>query len=327
MNLLAQYCRFGKPDALKNDAMGSLIQGLRILYEEKGHIESWSIRDGRASGNPLIGNRDIAKLRRAHRIHLGHLGIVSMSARPLTVALVCDHAAKYWYRGNDEDVLLHAIFVVGLNLGLRFDEVSNLELKYVSVTSNSITLRTSTGVKNQTSQRSYLLEDWPGDTKLRGSIFMDPKVALLSWLTIRGGSDGFVFCDVRMSTQGICKLDPSKPLSSDRFSKLMRSRLTSIGIGKGDVSMYSGHSIKRGAVQLYRSLGLKDEYIMKKVQMVGANAYLRYCEAFNDCAPEELPRFSGVEGYIAHAARIHKERQICLSEQEYMNYISYLSSE
>ncbi len=87
---------------------------------------------------------------------------------------MCDHAAKFWYRGSDEDILLHAIFVVGLNLGLRFDEVSNLELKFVSVTSNSVTLRTSTGVKNQTSQRSCIIEDWPGDTKLSGYIFVDP---------------------------------------------------------------------------------------------------------------------------------------------------------
>ena len=324
MNLIAKYCKFGRPDSLKNDAMGSLIQGLRIVYEESGHIDSWSVRDGRASGNPLIGNRDITKLRRAHRIHLANLGIVSLRARPLTAAIVCDHAAKFWYRDNDEDILLHAIFVVGLNLGLRFDEVSDLEMKFLSVTSNCITMRTSTGVKNQTSQRSYTIEDWPGDTQLKDSIFMDPKVALLSWLTVRGASNGYIFCDVRISKKGICKIDPSKPLSSDRFRKLMRGRLTSIGIGEGDIKMYSGHSIKRGAVQLYRSLGLKDEYIMKKVQMVGANAYLRYCEAFNDCAPEELPRFSGVQDYISHASRIHKERQMYLTRDEYSKYMSYI---
>ncbi len=58
----------------------------------------------------------------------------------------------------------------------------------------------------------------------------------------------------------------------------MRGRLSSIGIGKGDASIYSGHWINRGAVQLDRSLELKDEYIMKKVQMGGENACLRYCE-------------------------------------------------
>ena len=324
MNLIAKYCKFGTAESLKNDAMASLIQGLRIVYEEHGHIDAWSIRDGRASGNPLIGNRDITKLRRAHRIHLAHFGIVSLRARPLTAGIVCDHAAKFWHQNNDEDILLHAIFVVGLNLGLRFDEVSDLEMKFLSVTSNDITMRTSTGVKNQTSQRSYTIEDWPGDTQLKGSILMDPKVALLSWLTVRGARDGYIFCDVRLSKTGICKINPAKPLSSNRFSKLMRLRLTSIGIGERDVRMYSGHSIKRGAVQLYRSLGLKDEYIMKKVQMVGANAYLRYCEAFNDCAPEELPRFSGVQDYISHASRIHKERQMFLNGDEYAKYMAYI---
>ncbi len=55
-------------------------------------------------------------MRRAHRIHFAHLGIGAISARLLTVAIVCDHAAKFWYRGNDEEILLHAIFVVELNL-------------------------------------------------------------------------------------------------------------------------------------------------------------------------------------------------------------------
>ena len=88
----------------------------------------------------------ITKLRRAHRVHLSKLGVLSIKARPLTCAIVCDHAAKFWCKGNDEDVLIHAIFAVGLNLGLRYDEVSELRIEYVSVTSGSITLRTSRGV-------------------------------------------------------------------------------------------------------------------------------------------------------------------------------------
>ncbi len=147
MNLLAIYCKLENPNALENDAVASLIQGLRMLYEEQRNIDSCSIRDGRGSGNPLIGNRDITKLRPAHQTHLAHLSVVSMSAKPLTVAVICDHAATFWYSGNDEDILLHATFVIGLNLGLRHDEAANLELKFVSVTSNSITLRKCTGVK------------------------------------------------------------------------------------------------------------------------------------------------------------------------------------
>ena len=159
----------------------------------------------------------------------------------------------------------------------------------------------------------FLWSVWPGDAELRSSVFMDPKVALLSWFTVRGATEGYVFCDARRSKSGICIIYPSKPLISDRFTKIMRQRISCIVIGSAG---YSGHSIKRGSVQLYRSLGLKDEYIMKKVQMVGTNAYLRYCEAFNDCAPEELPRFAGVEGFIQHAAHVHKEQQMILSSQE-----------
>ncbi len=114
MNLLAKYCKFGKPDALKNDSLASLVHGFRILYEESGHTESWSNRD-----NPLIGNGDISKLRRTRRIYRAHLDTISNTARALTAAIVCDHAAKLWYRGNNEGILLHPIFVVGLNLGLR----------------------------------------------------------------------------------------------------------------------------------------------------------------------------------------------------------------
>ncbi len=60
---------------------------------------------------------------------------------------------------------------------------------------------------------------------------------------------------------------------------------------------------------------------------MGANAYLRYSEAFNDCAPDELPRFAGVQGYVAHAARIHKERQILLNEKEYSRNIKFIVDE
>ena len=322
MNAIAFYCNFGNLDALKNDAMGSLIQGLRIVYEEHGHTTAWSVCDGRAYGNPLIENRDITRLRRAHRINLAKHGVQTVRARPLTAAIVCDHAEKYWFKNNDEDVLLHAIFVLGLHLGLRYDEVSKLELKFLSVTSDSITLRTSLGVKNQTGQRSYKLDEWPGDTPLRGSLFMDPKVALLSWLTVRGSAEGFVFCDVYTGNHGFCKINTSKALSAARFTSMMRKRLLTIGIGPGDAGMYSAHSLKRGSVQLYRSLGLRDEYIMQKVQMVGPRAYATYCAAYNDCAPNDLPRFASAEEYIQHASRLMGERNLLLNDEAYENFLA-----
>ena len=69
LNLLATYCKFDTIYALKNETMGAFIQGLRILYEENGHTTAWTVMNGSACENPLINNRDIGKLRSAHRIN------------------------------------------------------------------------------------------------------------------------------------------------------------------------------------------------------------------------------------------------------------------
>lgn len=154
---------------------------------------------------------------------------------------------------------------------------------------------------------------------------MDPQIAPLTWLTIRGTSDGFLFCDLSQDSDGFSKLNPSKPLISARFTTTMRKRLLSIEIGPGDVLMYSGHSIKRGSVQLLRTLGLRDEYVMQKVQMVGARSYANYCEAYNDCKPDDLPRFSSVEQCLQHAAYIRQQKEILLDETAFSNFLAQMS--
>ncbi len=171
-----------------------------------------------ASGNPLIANRDIARLRQAHRVDLSRLGVTSLKAKLLTAGIVCDHAAGFWCNRNDEDTLLHAIFVVGLKLGLRFDEVGKISLEYMSVTNDSVTLRTDLGVKNQASQRSYKLKEWSGNTQHRGSPFMDPKVPLLTWQCVRGTADGFLFCHITRNKHRFCKINSRKLLSASRFN-------------------------------------------------------------------------------------------------------------
>ena len=88
---------------------------------------------------------------------------------------------------------------------------------------------------------------------------MDPKIVLLSWLLVRGPQEGFLFCDTVQKGSGFYKINPSKSLSSARFNSLMGNRLLDVGIGSGYVLMHSGHSLKRGSVQLYQSLGLRDE--------------------------------------------------------------------
>lgn len=76
VNLIAEYVKFGKPDALKVDALNALIQGLRITYMNAGHRHSWSVdmKCKEARGNPLIQNPDLDTLRRSHRVMLAKYG-------------------------------------------------------------------------------------------------------------------------------------------------------------------------------------------------------------------------------------------------------------
>ncbi len=43
MNLLYTYCRCGTEQALSDDTMGGLIQGLRHVYSEAGHRGAWVV--------------------------------------------------------------------------------------------------------------------------------------------------------------------------------------------------------------------------------------------------------------------------------------------
>lgn len=74
--------------------------------------------------------------------------------------------------------------------------------------------------------------------------------------------------------------------------------------------MYSGHFIKRGRAQLYWSHNVRDEQIMKMIQMNGHNAYCNYTATYNDFAPTHLLGFSSVGDCIIHAEQLIKEFKI-----------------
>ena len=97
--------------------------------------------------------------------------------------------------------------------------------------------------------------------------------------------------------------------TNGEFVRFLRERLRSCGVGASDVVLYSGHSLKRGCVQLYRSLGIRDEQVMEIIQMNGFNAYSNYCAAYNDCAANSLPRFTSLDDFIAHAETAAEEAQ------------------
>ena len=98
----------------------------------------------------------------------------------LTAEIACDRASKHWYQGSGEDFLLNSILVLRLNLGLHYDDIGKISLKYLSETSEDITFRKDLEVKIHTCKRWYKIEDWAGHCALSGSTFIDPQISLLT---------------------------------------------------------------------------------------------------------------------------------------------------
>lgn len=182
MNCLGRYCKFGTSEYLQDDSIGALIQGLWIVYECHGNCRTWTVDEDtkKAKRNPLTGNIDIVAIHRAHRVHLARQGNMSPKAWHLMVAIIYDHCKHFsfgqtWSSSIDaRDVQLDDILVLGIHLGLRYDEVGKLQVKKFSVTScqETITLRQS--MKNSTVQQDYSLKEWSGNIPLQNCLFMDP---------------------------------------------------------------------------------------------------------------------------------------------------------
>jgi hypothetical protein len=72
--------------------MAALIQGLQMIYDRAGRTSNWHVgSDGSASGNPLRGNVDIARLRKNHPAKLVNVGRTSKRATPITEEHICRH--------------------------------------------------------------------------------------------------------------------------------------------------------------------------------------------------------------------------------------------
>lgn len=254
----------------------------------------------------MDGTPDFEQFWRAYGVHLARYGNVKHRTRPITAEIVCDHAKHFWF-GFAEfevmDIIFYFICVLGLNRGLRFDEISKLRLENVSIGRQSAKITLQTAMSSSTVERVYEIAEWYGNTALPFFVYMDPFMALFSWIVARGYDDGFLFPDVIFTSAGT-SLKYEKPMSCHRFVCFMRSRLELIGIGCDDVGAYTGYSLKRGSVQLHRSLGYMDEFIMRKIGMVGPNAYANYCATYNDYSPGELPRFNSWKHMVHHAEAI-----------------------
>jgi hypothetical protein len=140
---------------------------------------------------------------------------------------------------------------------------------------------------------------------------MDPSTALGLWMAHRGSDDGFLFCNLLGE-----RLNYGRPWDSKKFRQYMRDRLILVGEGEGNARYFTGHSIKRGSAQLYRMMGVSDNLIMRRINMSGEYAYLRYTEAFNDTATIPISEFSNLEAVVAWAENSHHTIGYMLDQDE-----------
>ena len=312
INLLYEYSgmKTGEqnPKTLKSrEAVSGMVNGLRWTYRTSGHTEFWSVRTENnrsiATGNPLEGNPLIAEFRRAHAKQLSAFGKVIRSAPPLSPELIIEHARKYLcVSPNRElekmDVLLHAILLASMNTGMRYDEFSKIRLADVKCTAYGTSFGISERCKNSLNFRGYTLRAWPG-THFSQCYAMDPFSALTAWLIVRGDCPGFLFCTINGTGQH-SRIDPTKPWPRTSMIAHMHQRFSTLGFGEAYSHAFTGHSAKRGGVQLLRFLGCKDQYIMHWFKMTGSFAYLRYIELCNHLGGNSVPDFSSFESMFSH---------------------------
>lgn len=322
---LAEYEKSGKASVLKGrDAVNGIVSGLRWLYRDAGHTDNWQVvigNDGSviAHGNPLEGNLKIREFRNMHAKKLSEVGRVVRTAPPLAPEHIIEHGKRFLvhYSGDvvdKKDIELHAFLLTAMNCGMRYDELSKVRIENVTSTKYGIEFGIGERCKNSTGYRAYVLRRWPGDAFSK-CILMDPLFAFTSWLLVRGNLDGYLFCDI-LGNVSAQRLILHEPWSRKSFVACMQGRFAEIGIGSGIARSHTGHSPKRGGVQILRFLGCKDLFIMNWFGMTGQTAYLRYTEGFNDAAGVPVPDFASSEAMLAHArARTSLEDSLQANEE------------
>lgn len=80
--------------------------------------------------------------------------------------------------------------------------------------------------------------------------------------------------------------------------------------------------MKRGAVQLYHVISLKDHSLMDRFQMSGSRAYSTYCNIHRDFNAESLPEFMDAEAFIDLATTMAGERNIITDDNAFKPFIA-----
>lgn len=166
---------------------------------------------------------------------------------------------------------------------------------------------------------------WPGEN-LSGVLAVDPFLALSSWLEVRGDTEGYLFCNMAGEGERQRMLH-HEHWPNNEFVAFMRRSLVVIGIAPARANLCTGHSLKRGSVQLLRTLGLKDLDIIRRIKMEGGRAYLRYAAAFNEFAPPPVPDFSCIEDMEAHMRECYRRRSMMGNAEQFDRIEEWISQE
>lgn len=77
-----------------------------------------------------------------------------------------------------------------------------------------------------------------------------------------------------------------------------------------DAKRFSGRSLKRGAVQLYRLVDLRDGMVMTIIRMKDTHAYASCCAWYITCSSEDIPKFASISEAMVHVEHVFKKKMI-----------------
>ena len=163
--------------------------------------------------------------------------------------------------------------VLGVNLLLRFDELSKITFENITLHEDKFKVKMylPEGLKNKAHRLTYMLEGWPCCTNVKAC----PLAALARWTRLRGSSNAPSFRSI--GRDGL--LRPGSKNNPSDLARDMRSMLRDIGFRS--VEYLSTHSMRRGGAHFYARQGMRYERIMIKGGWSDYSAFQRYLSASN----------------------------------------------
>lgn len=102
---------------------------------------------------------------------------------------------------------------------------------------------------------------------------LDPVLAFATWMRLRGGQPGYIFCDVK-EVAGRLRLYHAVPMSPLSLVAALRRLYAPCGVL--DPEELATHTPKRSGVQLYEAIHQTHSWIMEKGGWADAASFMRY---------------------------------------------------